>query len=102
MWARASRSCPGAITSVLVYFSVLARVLSTFARLDSRGRLSPRGLLLGFLCVCFRSLLFGPTFFYDLACSSQCQGIWRDIFGDRGGGGDVGAFPDSERRDQDA
>ncbi len=54
------------------------------------------------MCFRFLSLFLGPTLFYDLAGSSQGQGIWWDIFSDRSGGGDIGAPPDAQGGDEDA
>ena len=50
----------------------------------------------------FVSFCFGPAFFDDLAGAAQGQGVWRNVFGDCGGGGYVGAFSDTDWGDQDA
>src|ERR1700730_11545103 len=58
--------------------------------------------LLGFLRLGFLSFFFGPTLFHDLARPAQGQRVRRHIFGDAGGSGDIGAFSDADRGDQNA
>src|SRR5258708_3530832 len=42
----------------------------------------------------------GPSWFHDLVCAADGQGVFRNVGGDAGGGGNVGALADADGRDQ--
>src|SRR5260370_17270321 len=44
----------------------------------------------------------GPAWFYDLVCAADGEGIFGDVAGDAGGGGNVGAFAHADGGDKRA